>query len=216
MHIVNRRWLVVAWLLAALLITGCSGKPSEADAGERIRSQIAQNSNGLIRLVAIKKTNGIDTEIGGAQGYTMEWSAELEFLGDCVWDPSSLEAIPPPQGLDAFLHLTKKRATKGSRVDLNGSTRFQKTENGWRVPGDLSAGKATGATPSVEPVLKRMDRYDSLSTALLGNDTVGPDTEVALMMIRLGTHQQKGQRMTYVWQAVRAGNMRVLVALLRE
>ena len=124
--------ILAFFLLFLSVATGCSSKPTEADVRGLIVQKISQNSNGLIKLVGFRKTNGIEHEFGGTKVYEMEWVAELEFVADCVWDKSTFEAIPPPQGLDAFLHLTKQKKAKGARVDLSGSTTLQKTENGWR------------------------------------------------------------------------------------
>jgi hypothetical protein len=120
-------------------ISGCSSKPSEADARNAVEHQIQQNSRGLIKLAGFQKTNGKDMELAGVKIYEMEWTATLEFLGDCYWDSRSLAAVPKNDGrvgLDALLSLPerfgKQPATRGQRTDLNGTTSFERTEKGWR------------------------------------------------------------------------------------
>jgi hypothetical protein len=71
-------------------------------------------------------------EFAGVKVYEMEWDTNLEFTGDCMWNTSNFHAIPPPEGINLLFHQDKKKAQKGQRVDLSGSTTFEKTEKGWR------------------------------------------------------------------------------------
>ena len=119
-------------LFSMSLLAGCSSKPSESDMKQKIEQQIQQNSNGLIKLIGFQKTNGKDMEFAGVKIYEMEWVANLEFTGDCLWDKSNFSAIPPPQGIDWLLHMGKQKVQKGRRIDLSGKTTFEKTEKGWR------------------------------------------------------------------------------------
>lgn len=119
-------------LAILFLLASCSSKPSESEVRQKIEQKISRNSNGLVKLVDFRKINGIEREFGGVRTYEMEWSAELEFVADCLWDSSTFKAIPPPQGLDAYLHLNMKKAAWGDRVKISGSTTLEKAENGWR------------------------------------------------------------------------------------
>jgi hypothetical protein len=114
------------------LLAGCSFKSSEADARKRVEQEIQQNSNGFIKLIDFRKTNGKDVEFAGVKVYEMEWVANLEFTGDCMWNTSNFHTIPPLEGINLLFHQDKKKAQKGQRVDLSGSTTFEKTEKGWR------------------------------------------------------------------------------------
>ena len=78
--------------------------------------------------------------------YEMDWTGEIEFLGDCMWGGGgpfggggSFNAVPgwPGGGIDAFnpRYFGKQRARKGQRQKIEGKFMFQKTEQGWRVVG---------------------------------------------------------------------------------
>lgn len=119
-------------LLVLGFMAGCSMHPSESDAKQILENQIQQNSGGFIKLVSFRKTNGIEKQIDGAEGYELEWTATMEFTADCLWDPSNFTAIPPQNIVGALLNLDKQKARGGDKVELSGATAFEKTEKGWR------------------------------------------------------------------------------------
>ncbi|MBS1873903.1 MAG: hypothetical protein JSU00_11875 [Acidobacteria bacterium] len=134
-------------LLSALLVTivqsACvGGRPSPSAGSAQLEQQIHNQSNGLIKLVSFDKTNGVDQEMNGVKVYEMDWTAEIEFLGNCMWGAGpfggdSFTAVPgwPGGGLDAFnpRFFGKQRARKGQRQKIEGKFMFQKAEQGWRL-----------------------------------------------------------------------------------
>ena len=94
--------------------------------------------------------NGVLKSIDGGQTWTslyeMDYTAEIEFLGDCMWGSGgafggdrSFEAFSgwPGGGLDAFnpRYFLKQKARKGERRKIEGKFMFQKTEQEWRLVG---------------------------------------------------------------------------------
>lgn len=75
-------------LTSALVLTGCSGKPSEADAKKILESKIQSQSKGLIKLTAFQKTNGVMKKVPmtGEKFYVMDCTYEITFTDDCMWD----------------------------------------------------------------------------------------------------------------------------------
>lgn len=119
-------------LLSIFLIVGCSSKPSESDAKQAFEQEIQENSNGLIKLISFKKTNGIEKQRskleGGGAFYTMEWIATIESTCDCYWWLWDFRIqTDPDSGMRGVTY-----HHKGERVDVIGATDFEKTENGWR------------------------------------------------------------------------------------
>ena len=123
---------LITTLCMVYAFVGCSMKPTDADAKRFIEQKIQTNSNGLVKLIDFKKTNGIDKEIQGQKLYKMEWVATIEFSDDCLINTTSFVAVRQPKGFEQFLHLDKKQAQKGTQIQIPGSTEFTKTENGWR------------------------------------------------------------------------------------
>ena len=78
----TRAFLAVALVLT---VTGCSGTPSESDGRAKLENQIQQQSNGLISLVSFSKTDGVMHEMMGIKEYEMSYSAEVEFVDNCMW-----------------------------------------------------------------------------------------------------------------------------------
>jgi hypothetical protein len=137
--------LVIA-VLTTLALLGCGGKPSLSDGRKQLEGQIQAQSNGLIRLVSFDKTNGVEQNMNGMNLYEMDYTAEIEFLGDCMWGSGGafgggriFEAFPgsPGGGLDAFnpRYFLKQKARKGERRKIEGKFMFQKTEQEWRLVG---------------------------------------------------------------------------------
>lgn len=124
----------------ALALGGCSDTPSTSDARQKLEHQIQQESRGLIKLVSFDKTDGAILNIMGMTGYVMSYTAEIEFLDDCVWsgaDKLSLvnggfraQRDPAPAGeeIDFFIH---SEAKKGQHLRFTGRVNLGKTERGW-------------------------------------------------------------------------------------
>jgi len=128
---------VLVLLAMCFLIGGCS--PGASDGKQIIETRIQQQSNGLIKLVSFKKTNGQAMEPMGIKAYTMNYTAEIEFLDDCTWGsggalgwPGTFAAVrgrPNPM----FINFSASEVKKGQRVTVSGEFVFQKTEQGWQL-----------------------------------------------------------------------------------
>lgn len=127
-----------AWLL--------SGRaPSESSGRAALELKIQRESNGLIRLVAFHKTDGILKDVMGQKLYELHYAAEIKFLDNCYWGsgssimgwqgdytadrktgPSTMSSLM--EGLGHY-----KDGTKGQRERVTASLYFQKTEAGWNL-----------------------------------------------------------------------------------
>jgi len=139
----NTTKLLIA-LAMLLAMTGCGGPPSASEGRKQLESRIQSESNGLIRLVSFDKTNGVQQDFNGMKLYEMDYSAEMEFLDNCMWGgggllgwDGSFQAVrgQPGTGLDAFnpIYYGKQKANKGQHQKVSGKFMFQKTEQGWRL-----------------------------------------------------------------------------------
>ncbi len=127
-------------VLVAALLVGCSGPPSENTGRKVVERQIQTQSNGKIKLVSFKKSNGM----GDDHFYQLEYEAEIEFLADGAWargtpmDSSasfefSTQAVgntPTAQMMGAAFGAANVH--RGQRETIKSALRFEKTENGWR------------------------------------------------------------------------------------
>lgn len=104
----------------ALLLVGCSSKPSEADARKVFDQRVEKSVKaGVIKINHFKKVNGVMSP--DEHYYTLEWEAETEYLVDT-------EAQLPRMNPLAFERAHKK----GEREKLTGSYQYERTDNGWR------------------------------------------------------------------------------------
>ena len=80
---------VVVVAVSLLLLGGCGSSPTEADARRCLGARIAKVSEGRIKLVSLRKTNGRDIRgAGSPDGYELDYEAEIEFTEDCYWSPN--------------------------------------------------------------------------------------------------------------------------------
>ena len=81
----------------------------------------------------------------GTKVYELDYTADLEFLDDCMWNGGGngfgapFDAIRgrPQNGIGAFAPnvFGKAAANKGQHQTTSGKMIFEKTENGWQVSG---------------------------------------------------------------------------------
>jgi len=145
-------------LTSALVLTGCSGKPSETDAKKILESKIQSQSKGLIKLTAFQKTNGVMKKVPmtGEKFYVMDCTYEVTFINDCAWDKRAMamlggkggqfSAVPvdggwktekgevtPPEVADLIANQSgfAKAGYKGKTLRFDKSMTLSKTEKGW-------------------------------------------------------------------------------------
>ncbi|MEY2571929.1 MAG: hypothetical protein QOJ87_142 [Verrucomicrobiota bacterium] len=136
---------VVLIILAALMLESCSDTPSPSDARQKLANQIQQQSNGLIKLVSFEKTDGVMQEMMGIKAYQMSYTAEVEFLDDCIWTAGNnlvgwdgsfraqRNQALSSGALNDFFNASQglKPAKKGEHFTFTGQMAFEKTERGW-------------------------------------------------------------------------------------
>jgi|ERR1043166_5532311 len=122
-----------------------NGRPSESEARAALDQKIRNQSRGLIRLASFQKTNGMEQNFGGMRAYQMDYTADIEFVNDCMWSGgNSLEGWSgdfvaqsgqQSGGLDGFLSLSQgmQQARRGQHQRISGQFHFVKTEQGWRL-----------------------------------------------------------------------------------
>lgn len=128
-------------VLIIALFVGCSDSQPSAGDGERfIRHIIDEQSEGIIKLVSFKKTNGQKGEERGVPFYFMVYQVKIEFTNDCKWlTPDNINGarnffgtIPPSAHNTISDHISEgKWVKKGDRGEVNGKIIFTKTEQGW-------------------------------------------------------------------------------------
>ena len=111
---------------------GCtnSSSPSESDGLKIIERLINERSNGRLKLINIKKTNGIPRDLMGMHLYVMECECLVEVLSDCyisccIGDKRSF--VTCEKGWSDC-----EKYKKGMHLKVPASIDFEKTENGWR------------------------------------------------------------------------------------
>lgn len=132
--------------LTIIFITGlnsCSqlGDDRESKVRASLEQKVSSQSNGIIKLDDFRKTNGYDQNMMGMQVYVLEWQADISTQQE-VWKAGNafegywqrFEVMTSkPGGWDAFLAGEPKHYGVGANIRLTGTSKLQKTEEGWRV-----------------------------------------------------------------------------------
>ena len=114
-------------LCLTAFISSCSRLPSENDARAAVEQKIRDHANGLVRLVSFNKTNA--TKIDAFAGYSIAYTAEIEFLDDCLWEHKI--GFIAKRGHKSELDFGVVEVKKGQNVEIESAIFFQKTEKGW-------------------------------------------------------------------------------------
>jgi hypothetical protein len=129
-----------------MVFVGCGARsdtPSEPSVRAGFERELQEHGNGLIRLVRFTKTNGQAGEMMGVKFYQMEYEAEIEALGPCIWGQKTvgfsdrLVVWARPRAEDERASWAEafegaKIGKKGERAVIKRRLRFEKTERGWR------------------------------------------------------------------------------------
>ena len=126
-----RNLITLATLLLLAVVVGCGESlPTEETAKESIQKGISRDVP--IKVVSVRKTNGLKSVVFGVEHYKMEYEAVIEFTEDCFWG-KSMRATRDGDILN-FMGpgLRWQAVKKGERAVEKGSVSFVKTENGWQ------------------------------------------------------------------------------------
>lgn len=147
-------------LFFAILLAGCSSKPSENDGRQAIENKIRNEAEGHINLVQFQKTDGQLAEVMGVKVYTLDYDAQIEFAEACKWNIKLLAgqlvddsltfrtSKLPDKNLNATAQFAEaalnqgQEMSKGEKVQLAGSIRFEQKERGWAVD-NIKVGSVT-------------------------------------------------------------------------
>jgi len=126
-------------LFLPIFFFGCSTTPSEKDAVNVANGLIMEKgSQKYIKLLSLKKINGVQSEKSGQQIYDIEYEVEIEVIATCqysasIWDRFSAD---PPDKKPFFSSYKPDLAKPGDIFKFEGTFRFEKTDNGWRGEDD--------------------------------------------------------------------------------
>ncbi len=126
-----------------MLLLACSPeKPSIEIVKSKLEEKITKQSKGLIKLVFINKTDGLESEINGVRMYEFTYNYEIEILKNvfkCGYggfeSPSFQENFvvsdqkPVQRG---FIPIRCTLFKKGVKITLFDKATFYKSENGWQ------------------------------------------------------------------------------------
>jgi hypothetical protein len=133
-------WYFLAHSSFSLGSLSLKSTPSEAQAQSLLQKEIQSQSNGNIRLVSLKKINGVPD----GNFYKLEYQLVIEFLATGAWtkggDISSETSyrFSTSRVRDSSMGQIladidgTKNVSRGQKETVKGSILFEKTENGWR------------------------------------------------------------------------------------
>ena len=112
-------------------ICGCSGESKPASYVKDITSLCSLQSSDNMKIYDIRQANGVKKLIDGRDIYDLEFDATVEFLDKLCWDKTSFSTIKT----DIENFCSKYgfiSVLKGDKMNVSGSFRYEKTDNGWR------------------------------------------------------------------------------------
>jgi hypothetical protein len=116
--------------LLLVVLCGCGASwPTERDVDTYIRQEIEKDHK-PVNLVSLHKTNGQKSVDRGVRNYKLEFEGEIVFTEDCYWAFGlSFEK--------SFVHhgdlVSTEQTKKGDRARIQGTVKYEETDNGWRV-----------------------------------------------------------------------------------
>lgn len=123
----KKTWIIILLMLLAVSMSACSSKPSASDAEKVFQNTLDKIYPGILKVVSFKKTNGQELSRYGAEGYKIDFEAEIEYTADCY--STKTDTVGWISKNKAWGHQPIK---KGHRVKEKGTFYFEKTEKGWR------------------------------------------------------------------------------------
>lgn len=123
----KKTWIIIFLMLLAVSMSACSSKPSASDAEKVFQNTLDKIYPGILKVVSFKKTNGQELSRYGAEGYKIDFEAEIEYTADCY--STKTDTVGWISKNKAWGHQPIK---KGHRVKEKGTFYFEKTEKGWR------------------------------------------------------------------------------------
>ena len=137
----------ILYILSAstpILFSGCDKTDLLEQGKTNLERQITAESNGLIKLASIRKTDGKEMEIFGVKCYELTYTATIEFTKNCSWSGggdgvwtgrfAANEQAASHSGLEALNPFSLgQQAEKWDQKTISGKFGFEKTENDWTV-----------------------------------------------------------------------------------
>lgn len=129
--------LLAAFLLVIGVIAFSRGStPSAADAEVFLAAKIKKDSENLIRLISLTKTDGQSSAVDGVKTYRLSFEATMDFRENCLWGTFSgskwFGDFHAVRFSHPLLHMEKRRGMQRDIVCFRGVIQFQKTERGWQ------------------------------------------------------------------------------------
>jgi hypothetical protein len=128
------------FLSIIILLTSCSGLPSESEAKDALETKIKNESKGQIELIEFTKTNSQENEIMGQKMFKLMYNAKVKFKSS-VWIytnktpygdyfPSYKTYNKQPEIIPS-LSMVMSKSNKNQVVPFNGTFTYLETEKGW-------------------------------------------------------------------------------------
>lgn len=136
------KWLqlgILGLIFLGIAIIGFkrASTPSAKDAEIFLAAKIKKDSENLIRLISLKKTDGQSSVVNGVKTYRLNFEATMEFQDQCMWGIFNgskwmgyFEAYRS-RG-NEWGNMEKRWGRQRDTVRFRGVVQFQKTERGWQ------------------------------------------------------------------------------------
>jgi hypothetical protein len=122
---------VLLMFVSIVSITACSSsKLSEDDARTVLENKIKNDqTKDCVKLLNLKKINGMEASPFGTKIYYMEFEANLVTLKNCTWSRMYFTAYPV--NINSRIYDKTGMIAANTTFKTTGRIAFVKTENGW-------------------------------------------------------------------------------------
>lgn len=125
-------------LISITLSTACTSDPGTKELKQAIWAEMNKDANTstCLRLIDVKKTDGLAGEAGGQKTYEMMWTAHVEAKDNCWSSKKDFVAFPVDpncKGIACLVSMGREQINEGDTFEFSGSTTFLRLESGWKA-----------------------------------------------------------------------------------
>ena len=127
-------------------IKSSKGNPTEANAAAYVGNLVSSRSRGAVRLLSLRKVDGLQRNFAGVQSYKMECIIRVQFSRPVVWSALSdrfEEMGPPPQPGVMDFSLAMLHYQAGQIAEYPAEIDYILKESGWNGEFSLKRTRTT-------------------------------------------------------------------------
>ncbi len=133
---------IIMTILLTVVIQSCSLDNKPELAKNELENRINNQSNGMIKLLSLEKTDGKENNFMGYKSYEMDFKVTIEYQKDCyksigvgnwLYTDFVTEETKPTDPWSYVLGAQVVYLPKGKKVEIYGVAGYEQKESGWQL-----------------------------------------------------------------------------------